>query len=436
MASIGNDPNGRRRILFVAKDGSRKTVRLGKATRKQAEAVKTKVESLVTASLSNTAMDDETARWVADLPDAMHDKLARAGLVVARKTARCAKLGAFLDDYIAGRCDVKPATLTVLGHTRRNLVDYFGASKPLDEITPGDADNWRLDLIGQGLADNTVRRRCGIAKQFFRAAMRSHHVKANPFADLSAVVKSNAARVFYVTRDMADAVIEACPDAEWKLIFALCRFGGLRCPSEVLRLRWGDVNWEKGRFTVHASKTEHHDDGGVRVVPIFPELYPHLLAAYEEAEEGAVHVVTRYRQSNVNLRTQLSKIIARAGLTRWPKLFQNLRSSRETELCEVWPEHVVTKWIGNSPAVAREHYLQVTEEHFERAAMRGTGAAQNAAQKPTQDAAENRNASQPVPSEATEYAHCERLRSDANDCNPLQDKGMGLTGLEPVTLRV
>ena len=30
--------------------------------------------------------------------------------------------------------------------------------------------------------------------------------------------------------------------------------------------------------------------------------------------------------------------------------------------------HVVCSWIGNTPAVARKHYLQTTEEHFRRAA--------------------------------------------------------------------
>ena len=96
------------------------------------------------------------------------------------------------------------------------------------------------------------------------------------------------------------------------------------------------------------------------------------------------YVITRYRQANCNLRTQLQRIIAKAGLKPWPKLFQNLRSTRETELAECWPEHVVCAWIGNSQAVARKHYLQVTEEHFERAAgvLVGSGeAAQNAAQQ-------------------------------------------------------
>jgi hypothetical protein len=49
------------------------------------------------------------------------------------------------------------------------------------------------------------------------------------------------------------------------------------------------------------------------------------------------------------------------------RTFQNLRSSREPELAESFPIHVVTKWLGNSPKVAMKHYLQTTEEHFAKA---------------------------------------------------------------------
>ena len=31
-------------------------------------------------------------------------------------------------------------------------------------------------------------------------------------------------------------VIEACPDGQWRLLFTLARYGGLRCPSEILAL--------------------------------------------------------------------------------------------------------------------------------------------------------------------------------------------------------
>lgn len=263
MASIGNDPNGRKRILFVAGDATRRTIRLGKATMKQAEGFKVKVEQLVTAAITGS-MDDETARWLAELPDTMHSRLAAVGLVKARQSVN---LAAFIDGYIAARCDVKPATATVLGHTRRNLVEFFGADKPLRDITPGDADQWRaVHLIGsEKLSDNTVRRRCGIAKQFMRAAVRRKLIPSNPFADLKAAVQANKSREYFLSRQDAAKVLAACPTNEWRLIFALARYGGLRCPSEVLPLRWADVDWERGRILVRSPKTEHHAGGESRL---------------------------------------------------------------------------------------------------------------------------------------------------------------------------
>ena len=78
-------------------------------------------------------------------------------------------------------------------------------------------------------------------------------------------------------------------------------------------------------------------------------------------------VITRYRDSNSKLRTQLLRIRAKAGVGAWPRLFQNLRSTRETESAENFPDHVVCAWNGNSERVAREHYLQITDDHFKLA---------------------------------------------------------------------
>ena len=386
MASVINDPNGRKRIQFIAGDGSRKTIRLGKATVRQAEAVKVRVEQLVLASTGVAGVvDDETARWLTGLDEVAYDKFAAVGLVGQRERA---KLGAFLDAYIKGRHDVKAGTTTVYGHTRRNLLDFFHADKPLRDITPGDADQWRLHLIGEGLADNTVRRRCGIAKQFFRVAVRRKLIMSNPFENLKSAVQGNPQKFPFITRGDAEKILAACPDAQWRLVFALSRFGGLRCPSEHYGLTWADINWQHGRMLVRSPKTAHHSGHESRLVPLFPELLPYLWEVFDKAEPGTEHVVTLYRERGdvraCNLRAQFRRIIIRAGLKPWPKLFQNLRSTRETELAEQWPEHVVCAWIGNSSAVARKHYLQVTEEHFERAAGMSddTGkAAQNAAQQ-------------------------------------------------------
>ena len=106
-------------------------------------------------------------------------------------------------------------------------------------------------------------------------------------------------------------------------------------------------------------------------MPLFPELLPHLELCFDQAEPGEEFVITRYRRPNSNLRTLMMKIIRRAGLKPWPKLFQNLRSTRETELADQFPIQVVCDWIGNTEAIASKHYLQVTEDHFARAVEQG-----------------------------------------------------------------
>ena len=365
MASVIRESNGRKTIQFVAPDGKRRPkVRLGKVPMRTANALKTKIEALVASCITGHAPDDETSRWVAGLDSAMLDKLSKVGLIESKNTTT---LGPFLTAYIDGRCDVKPRTRAKYVSSHRNLVSYFGEHRIVRNITPGDADEWRLHMLQSGRAENTIRKHTAVAKLFFNAAVRRRLIESNPFVDLKAAIQPNPDRFYFITPEESAAVLAACPDAEWRLIFALGRFGGLRCPSEHLGLQWGDINWEHGRMHVRSPKTEHHVGGESRMVPLFPELRACLDECYHLAEQGEEFVIARYRDPNVNLRKRMTQIIRNAGLKPWPKLFQNLRSTRQTELEESWPTHVVCKWMGNSQRVAARHYLQVTEEHFEKA---------------------------------------------------------------------
>lgn len=438
MASISREPNGRRTIQFVGGDKKRRSIRLGKVSQRAAEAVQSKVEHLVVASITGGAIDADTASWVAGLDSMLYEKLVAVGLLAKREAGKQTLLGDFLDSYVGGRSDVKGSTQIVYRHTRRCLLGYFGANKPIRDITAGDADLWRIWLAdNQELADNTVRRRSGIAKQFFRAAVRRKLIHENPFSDLVAAVRGNDKRFYFVSRGEADKVLAACPNAEWRLIFALSRFGGLRCPSEHLSLTWQDVDWERQRITITSPKTEHHEGKESRVIPLFPELRPYMEAVFDRAEPGTTHVITRYRDSTTNLRTTLNKIIRRAGLKPWPKLFQNLRSTRETELAEVYPIHVVCAWIGNSQAVAKKHYLQVTDDHFEQAVTSVVHHAANPVQNPVQQLHEMPcKVPQGENAQGDETLIFSGILDVATACESVNNRQVGGTGLEPVTSTV
>ncbi len=379
MASLIRDKNregqfnGCRTIQFIDAEKHRKSIRLGKVTAKAGEAIKAKVEAILEASYSQLSWDRETADWVGKLDCKLYDKLAAVGLLPTRKRADSASLEVFLDAYIASRIDVKGATRIVYDQTRKYLLGYFPAKTPLANITAADASGFRRWLSapkpeGKGLAENTVRKRCSVARQFFREAVEARKLTENPFSKMKGIaVGDNRARDYFLTREDASKVLAACPDNEWRLIFALSRYGGLRCPSEHFALTWSDIDWEQERITVRSPKTEHVAGHESRVIPLFGELRDYLERAFDAAPAGSVYVIAAHRKPGMNLRTNLLRIIERAGLKPWPKLFANLRSSRATELAADFPGHVAAEWLGHSTKVASKHYWRVTEADYERA---------------------------------------------------------------------
>lgn len=362
MASVIKDPGGRKRLQFVGADRRTRTLYLGKMEMRQADTVRIRVEALVAAGFAGTAPDAETARWVGDLPPRLRAKLAKVGLV-AQRGANGATLKDLADEFFR-LTSVKPGTRRTYEQTRRSLEDAFGPSRGLLTIKALDADRWRQGLKEEGLSAATVSKRVKTARQMFKQGVRWGMLGENPFADVKAGSQTNKSRMRFVTLEETDRLLDACPSAEWRVIVALSRYGGLRCPSEHMALRWTDIDWAAGRITVWSSKTEGIEGKEYRHVPLFPELREHLEGAFAGAAEGTEFVITTYRSTACNLRTQLLRIMARAGVGPWPKVLQNLRASRQTELCASYPLADVCAWLGNSVAVASRHYLMPRDQNF------------------------------------------------------------------------
>jgi len=312
--------------------------------------------------------------WLSRIGDDLHGRLAKAGLVEPRHTATLAEL---LDDFFENRPDVKPGTRVVWKQTADNLREWFGPDCRLADIAREDAEEFRAYLIGRKLAPTTIGKRLKYARQFFNRGIEWGWIQENPFANVRYKAGDPAERRRYVTVQETQRLIDAAPDWVWRTIIALARFGGLRCPSEVLSLQWQDVDLPAGRMVVRSPKTEGRPGGGRRVVPIFARLRPYLEEAWEMAAEGQTHVIPedRYLPAahgpagwiNANLRTTFQKILRRAGLEPWPRLFHNLRASCETDLAAEFPIATVCQWIGNTVAIAARHYVQATDADFQRA---------------------------------------------------------------------
>lgn len=383
MASIVTYSGGLRRIEFtMTPNGPRKMIRLGRVTAKNAEAWKARVEAIIADKLAKRPHDAELSAWLGGLDEKALARLRAVDLAAGVGLASVT-LGEFLRRYFDAMT-VKDGTRVFYTHTRRNLETHFDETRALRSITEADADGWRSWLVTeQKLSAATVARRIIAARTFWKRAIRWNLAASNPFAGVKAGHQANEARKCYVAPDLIDRIIESTPDREWRVIIALARYGGLRTPSETYRLRWGDIDWARGTIRVTVPKLEHHERLGTRTIPLFPELRSRLLELFAEAPEGSQYVITRNRLGCQNLRQQFLRIIHRAGETAWPKLFHNLRASRESELMREYDLATVCRWIGNSPAVAATHYATSIDldADFRRAAATGEPEAQQKAQQ-------------------------------------------------------
>jgi hypothetical protein len=110
-------------------------------------------------------------------------------------------------------------------------------------------------------------------------------------------------------------------------------------------------------------------------VPIFPEVLPLLEARLADAKEGDVYVLPVLqikgdpdRRTDCGIAKTLRRAIIRAGVQAWPRLWQMGRHTRQTELEDQFPTHVVCRWLGNSEETAKDHYLRTYDHHFDAAA--------------------------------------------------------------------
>ena len=434
MASISTDKKtGCHRIYFNNLHGGRKGLRLGKTTKKHAQSMKLRVEEILQDQTFNRPHSSELANWINGLPQATRKRMVGVGLLAAAPTAMTVEK--LIETFLAS-ADVKPATRAAYRQTTQSLIKSLGSTKFVSQLSVADADTWRKECIAEGLAKATIAKRTNVAKTIFKKAVKLGIVKASPFEDLKVGSQVNSERSFYISREVIVEVLAKCPNIQWRAIVGLTRYAGLRCPSELQQLKWSDIDWPKKLLTVRSPKTEHHAGHAVRMVPVSEELQPILFELFEMATEGDVLLFPKLVGSSGNLRTSFHKIIERAGHKPWPRLFQNLRGSCETDWVDDYPSHQVASWLGHSPSIAARHYLKHKDLHFQAATGRGiwikkSNAESNA--QVTQNTTQHQAAPVCMFSQfgTQPLALYEVVRGLASVCKTLQSETMGEEGFEP-----
>jgi integrase len=364
MASLSKDG----KITFYV-DKKKRSFRVTRLNKKAAQTVLNKVEQLLSYRVGNEPLPESLQRWLSSCDRWLIEAMANAGLCDPPNDVTVVE---FFEKYIQDRPESRRDWQKNHNNTLQAVKRYFGSDVLLRDVSSEDAQQFRRwlateakptgkDMPKQGYAEATVAGHIKICRKIFKHAEKQQIVHANPFKTVEAGSQKNSDRQFEIDRDMLQRLLDVAPDRHWRLLILLVRIGGLRTGSETRALRWRDVDFVNREINVPGAKGKNRPDGSRnirwRIIPIYPELLEPLKDCFDPTEEFVLYGITG---TDANVYNKFRKLVKKAGLTPWPRLWHNMRASRDSELTAAGiPDFIVSQLQGNTVQVSRDHYKMV-----------------------------------------------------------------------------
>ena len=264
------------------------------------------------------------------------------------------KLGELIDRHRLTKADKKPKTIERYEAWYLEMMSYFGSDKIVSEIAPGDADLFRVwCLTGRPrrFAVATLAKGVRMCRSVVQFGVKQGFFTVNPFDGCIVGADHNDERQYYVSRETIEKVLSVCRNDRLRFAVMLARYAGLRIPSEIRYMKFSDFGTD-GFYVHHNTKT------GRREVPFFKELRP----VFERLKAGSrpddlLFPVRSWREDK-GVWLRLLTLIDHAGVARWPRLLNNLRSSCIMDYDEMgFSQKTLDSIFGNSEEVRRKHYI-------------------------------------------------------------------------------
>lgn len=305
-------------------DGKRQTVTIGQVHPDDAERARDALEQIEAAGLGETWHDWHRRQQDAAVEVLRHtdpiNETRRLG-----KDHSAMKLRTYWETEYRGPREQAtrgwaqearhwPRILEEIGDVRLRHIDEWVVADYLDALVVRRGKRAGLPMSG-----NSKRIHRALLKALLVHAYRHKHIRRIP--DLAVFrIKGSTKRVRQevepLTADEVRRLLAAASSTRDRGLFATAIGQGLR-PSELVRMRWEDIDWQIPAMDVRGSKTEASE----ATIPITPIAHPHLRAhwmAEGQPAEGFVWV-TRSGQpyaSPVGWRKALETALRKAGITR------------------------------------------------------------------------------------------------------------------------
>jgi integrase len=194
------------------------------------------------------------------------------------------------------------------------------AGKRLADITPFLIERYKQTRKAQGRSEVTINRELAFLKNLFTQAIAWGKVAENPVKQVRLFREDNA-RTRFLTEE-EEARLLACCNPQLRPLVITALHTGFR-KSELLSLRWGNIDFRHRLAKVEAAYTKTHE---ARSVPMTETLTATLKSLKMSAAGDPTSTVFGYR----NVTKTFARAVTRAGLVDFT--FHDLRHTFASRL--------------------------------------------------------------------------------------------------------
>jgi integrase len=294
--------------------------------------------------------------------------------------------------------DVRPRTLLEYAHSAEHIRKVLGADTPLGKVSLADAGRLKTYLTDtRGAKQGTVTKVVTHLKAMLAVAVRDGLLARNPLVKVKLrQAEPKEARIF--SPEEVRRMAAAAPSPWWRMFVKLAFATGLR-ESELLTLRWQDIDTEAGEVLVRAKQAgtfiahgrEHplldwsaKSRSSYRSVPVAADVLA-MLDEYRQQSDGSPYLflslerLRRIGRSMAagkwradtklanNLIRDFHKVQRAAGLDEPLGTVHDLRKSFGTHTASVVPMPTLQTWMGHaSIATTAKFYCRVRESDADK----------------------------------------------------------------------